>query len=372
MKTLLKPILAVITLLVVPAMVMGQKQTRKAVENAFNTGQYEVYTTRDSYKYSDYVNPHEEYFFTVKNCEIEWSDFQAYFKSNPQLVASDITTETRLKYGAEVTFVKSFRFHNDHKKLSSLEFGLQIENQNTKLKLPSFTNVKEAEGFYQKYVKNSSKHAKKYKEQFCEVFTNYCKSNPDELKKFCDASPYDNVEILKELDVRSLLANADRKYDYIYYCSANNGYFFDSKGDFHYQGDIRNGMPNGHGKNNGWEGTFVDGKKVGTFTLSTSANHYDWSDTGVGGVGGNDWFFFKRTGTCVNDKWDGEVVLEVTHQNSGTLSDVEIIRTVDLSKKNLCRIVCQKIFVKNENWQSKEKGSEKTVWLPMRIWLITL
>jgi hypothetical protein len=231
-----------------------------------------------------------------------------------------VKTQREFKYRHENFYVTSFSFHNNHKVLSALEFCIRIENKSNSLQLPNFKDAKEADDFYKKYVKRFSELAKKYKAKFNSDFIEFLKNNPETMKRFCDGSPYPNNELVQEIDMWGALLSCNKKYDYVYYKTPNNGYYFDRQGEYSYKGEIRNGKPNGKGNNKGWEGTFKDGKKTGRFNWYLTCSRYDWSNLGIGGFS-YQWFQFKKTGTCVNDEWEGEVIYEITCPNHSTRKD---------------------------------------------------
>ncbi|MBR4390684.1 MAG: hypothetical protein IKT08_01070 [Bacteroidales bacterium] len=318
MKKVFTTLLVVLVCAIFPISAWCQKQsTSQAVENALKNGGYKIYIVRDSYRYADYFNPYQECWLEVPSCDIDKDDFDNYFRRNPQFQADRVRTRSELKFRKNHTYVTSFSFHNNHKVLSTLEFAIRLENRNQNLRLPSFQDLNEANTFYQQYVKRFSKIAGDYKEEFKSSFSQTLSDNPEALKRFCDGSPYLNNELVKELDVWQLLARAEKKYNFVYYSTANNGYYFDMANKLSYNGELRNGKPNGKGNSRGWEGTFVDGIKKGSFIYTLTQDRYE----GVRRASESDdsgrydyWdkFTFKRTGNCVDDQWDGEVRLEIT------------------------------------------------------------
>lgn len=321
MKRTIKILLIVLCCMAMPVSGWCQKKTRKVVEAAMAKGQYKIHVVRDSYRYSDYFNPYDECWVTVSNCDLEVEDFNAFFNKNPQYQTEEVKTRREFKYRHEHYYVTSFSFHNNHKVLSALEFAIRLENRNYDLKLPNFQDADKANTFYQKYVKKNADLAKRYKEKFNVDFGKYLKENPESMKRFCEGSPYSNNDLVNQLDVWQLLWESNRKYDYVFYRTSNNGYYFDKQKKYAYQGDLKNGKPNGRGKNFGWEGTFTDGKKNGQFTLYYTNREYHRSDLGIGGFN-YEWFKFKKTGKCVNDEWEGEVVFEITCPNHSAGKDV--------------------------------------------------
>ena len=299
------------------------------VEDALSKGQYQIHTVRDSYKFSDYFNPYEECWVTVTKCNLDANDFNFFFNQNPQYKPDGVKTRREFKYRHEYFYVTSFSFHNDHKILPTLEFAIRLENKNQKLKLPNFQELNETSSFYQKYVKNVPKVAGKFREEFKSVFSQYLSGNPDALKRFCDGSPYQNNELVHGLDVWQLLCRSQKKYDFVYYLSANNGYYFDKNNQYNYNGELKNGLPNGRGNNRGWEGTFKDGKKTGPFTYKKNRDYYEGArrasepDEDNGHYEFFDKYTYKYTGNCVNDQWEGEVRVEIAG-TKGFGSDIYI------------------------------------------------
>lgn len=323
MKKLITQLLVLTICLIIPITGLCQWQTRQIVEGKIKSGKYELRTVRNSYKTPDRFDPQKECWFSVSNCEIDLWDFRAFFDKNRQYKAEDVVMRTILKYGDEVSFIISFSFHNKPDLLSAFELCVRAESKDPNLKIPPITNLNESTLFYQKYVKKNSKLATEYKATFKAEFSKYLKENPEGMKTFCQGSPYTNNELVKELDVWQLLMDCNRKYDYVYYLtqSKSNGYYFDKQRKYAYQGDLKYGKPNGKGKTLGWEGTFKDGKKNGQFTWSYTNMKYDKSNLGIGGFSINN-FNFKKTGKCVNDQWDGEVVYEISCPNRSTRKDV--------------------------------------------------
>lgn len=318
MKKVYITFLLVLVCAIFPISGWCQKQsTGQVVENALKSGKYSIYIVRDSYRYADYFNPRKECWLQVSSCDLDDGDFYSFFRRNPQYQATDIKTRNELKFRKNHTYITSFSFHNNCKVLSTLEFAVRLENRNQNLKLPSFQDLNEAYAFYQQYVKKFSKVSGEYKEEFKSSFSQTLSDSPEALKRFCEGSPYLNNELVKEIDVWQLLVRAEKKYDYVYYLTANNGYYFDRDNKFNYNGELRNGKPNGKGNNRGWEGTFMDGIMTGPFTYTSTRDRYEGASR-ASQLGNSDrydyWdkFTFKRTGNCVNDQWDGEVRLEIT------------------------------------------------------------
>lgn len=321
MRKLVKQLLISTICLIFPISGICQNQTRQIVEGKIKSGKYELRTVRNSYKTSDHFDPHKECWFSVSNCDIDIWDFRTFFAKNRQYKAEDVVIHSWLKYGDEVTFVKSFSFHNKPDLLSAFLLCVRCECKDPNLTMPPITNLNESNLFYQKYVKKNSKLATEYKATFKAEFSKYLKENPEGMKTFCQGSPYTNNELVKELDVWQILGDCNRKYDYVYYLTQSNGYYFDKQKKYAYQGDLKYGKPNGKGKTLGWEGTFKDGKKDGRFTWSNTDRTYSKSNLGIGGFSLYE-FNFKKTGKCVNDQWDGEVVYEILCPNRSTRKDV--------------------------------------------------
>lgn len=353
MKELFKIIVVAVFCLSSPISSWCQNQTKNAIEEA---GWFEIYTVRDSWLNKDYFNPYKLCQVNVSKCDVDMNDFNAFFSRNPQYCLQDKKTRTEYKYRREFIYVTSFSFRNNKDMLSCVELCVQCANKNFNLKLPSFQNFNEANAFYQKYVRPFPKVVEVFKEEFVPKLSEYLQNNPDAMKRFCEGSPYQNNELAKEIDVWSLLLQCNKKYDYVYYLTADNGYFFDKSGAFKYQGDIRNGKPNGKGKNWGWErlskvsweGTFKDGKKDGSFTCT----YYYFNRT--------DDLKEKLTGTCVDDEWEGEVVKETTCKNSSYSNiDKEYYSKGKLVKSELISDRMSKDLEEQERIRREQKALEE-------------
>lgn len=287
----------------------SQKQTKKIVEDAIKSGQFEVYIPKDKWGISKKDKICE---FKVSNCFVESNDFYAFFAQNPQYQIGERkeTIEHEFKYRREYTYVHiiSFSFQNNKDVLSCLELCVRSVNKNLNLKLPFSKNVNEVNTFYQKYVAPFPKAVDLFNEEFLPKYREWLINDPEAVKQLCKGSPYPNNDFVKTLDVWQILCQCNKKYDYVYFLTTNNGYYFDKNGAYNYQGQIGNGMPNGQGQNMGWEGTYVNGKKNGAFT-------HRYSDQISNQI--------KSTGICVDDEWDGEVVKETTNPFYQPYSNIE-------------------------------------------------
>lgn len=307
MKRFFLTIFVTLALWAVPNDGWCQSQTKQVIEAALVSGRH-------------YLHHSDEVWIKVDDCKIDIDDFNEYFKQNTQFKPEFVRTSREVKYRREYIYVTYFEFHNNPQQLGRLEYYVRLENKNQSLKLPSFKDIIAANTFYQKYVKSkASSLVNMYKREFATEFTNYLRSDPQVLKRFCDSSPYLNNDLVNEIDVLGLIKDFTGKYDYVYLKTATSGYYFDKAKRFRYIGEIRNGLPNGKGHTQGatarWEGTYKDGVKNGQFTYTYTNKYYRGIEPLLvidGYDGYNDIITYKMTGNCVNDQWSGEVRTEIT------------------------------------------------------------
>ena len=247
--------------------------------------------------------------YQVRGCSFDKEAVRTFPASHPEYKIVDMDVENTYKWGYYEETVVAFTFYRTDAASNSLEVAVQLANKNNGLHI-SYTNASEAYTFYQNYVREYPELAEIFKKQFATEFPNYVKNNPDGMKRFCDASPYYNNELLKDINVWNLLQDSKKSQaPYVFLLESNRGYIF--TGNSSYTGGIRNGQAEGSGTltnaEGSWNGTFKNGKMNGSFKNTKSIGTFSahqWSFTGD--------FKVVCQGNCVNDRWDGEVVKEVT------------------------------------------------------------
>lgn len=280
-----------------------ERAIRKTVENAIA-----YQNMRIGYRSGTKVI--DRLYYDVKNCRFKEDALRSFMRKHPEYKITFGDVEREYQWGYYEETIVSFTVSLNDFASNSLIFAIRLANNNKSLQMPSYHNLQESSVFYQNYVKRFSELSEIFKSAFFPEFTNYVKNNPDGMKRFCDGSPYSNKELLKDIDVWKLLAESKKaQYAYVYLQDAGKGYIFDSRG--RYEGPIKNGLAEGEGTfydNEGqWVGTFKNGKRNGSFTNTQSLGGYGVYKASWYGV-----FIIQQKGTCVNDKWDGEVVKTVT------------------------------------------------------------
>ncbi len=329
-----------------PINLVSQGKTEKAVSNAIKGGNF---SSKNVYKKTPF-DSHKEFVYSVPKCEISESDFYSFFNSNPQYVIEGTPKkETKSHFGAVTTYITSFAFRNTSPEANTLEYGIQMANDNYKLKMPAFNDIHEANKFYLKHIKPYPDLEDRYLEEFAQKYTSYLKGNIDRVRKFCKESPY-NEEIFdlphplyrnteRRIPVRSVLNSVLSNEDLVFYLKNGYGYIYNNKG--RYLGDIVNGKANGQGEwvptndtKSTWAGEFKNGKMNGPITHTFTANSYK----SISYKDGKDHFDIEEKGTCVDGSWDGAVEykvrdgsfnpfisdFEIHHYNRGVLTNKEI------------------------------------------------
>lgn len=302
--------------------------TEKEVNNAVKKGRY---TVRKPFA------PYTEHIYSVSNCEIPESDFNSFFNNYPDFkIKGDPIKKVISHNGSSSTYITSFSFWTKEPETYTLEYGLQMANNDYTLRLPAFDDIQTANVFFLKYVKPHPKWVDKYLSKFANAYTAYLNGNKDRVKKFCLQSPY-NEEIFdlphpkykkteRRIPVRSVLNSVLSTEDLVFYLKDGYGYIYNNKG--RYLGDIVNGKAHGKGEwepidnaESKWIGEFRNGKMNGPITHILEMHNYN----GYYSEDKRNRFKQEEKGNCVDGVWDGDV--EITVENrSFSLSSRDVTK----------------------------------------------
>ena len=314
-----------------PIQLYSQSSTEKVVKKAIKSGKFSV---GDIHNKNNYFDWHEEYVYSVSDCNLDEGDFNAFFRMNPRyVVEGKPTKKTKMHFGAKYTNVTSFSFRDTNPETNTLIAGIQIANDNKKLEMPDFHDIHEANTFYVKYVKPHPQLTEKYLQEFAAGYTSYIRGNEERIRAFCADSPYDDEIMLlpakyakteRRISPRAVMNSALTDKDYVFYLEKGYGFVYNNQG--RYLGDIVDGKAHGKGEwspvDNGrsiWTGEFRDGKMNGPMTHTLEVRKYN----GYYNEDSRNYFHQEEKGNCVDGVWDGDVELTVENRSfSLTCKDV--------------------------------------------------